>query len=239
IAFWDLATLEYQADPKWPAAQEFYQPVRAYLSTTQPNFEENFETEQDYWKDVQLFGREYPFTTVATSVLEGAININPTLTAMENQAPFAPVFPQLQGENVAFQFDFSFEEMDPINTVATYKIEELAGHQLGSAFICDFHWEDREVFCGFDILQAGDLVGNSFQWVNIPDHQDIWHTYTVLVVYYEGNFFAFLDGHFAGYFEGLDPLGIQLVPRVEYQNNLILDLDNFKFWNLDDVMLGL
>ena len=241
IELWDFSRMElYELFATPPSefnqAQSFYQPIREYLAVAPPTFQEDFETQKPYWEDIQLFGPEYNFTTLASQIFDGTLQINPTLAAVENGAPFNLQFPEMNGENIALQFDFRFNNPDASNSVGVINLRDSGDNFIfeGYSSYCDFYRDEGNIGCDLntwsDIETPSEIQHHSFEM-----YKDLNSYFTILMVYYNSQWAAFLDGFFIGYADQLELVNQKISISTFSDESLEIEFDNIKFWNLDGI----
>lgn len=238
IEYWDLHEYRYLETSVSDSAKTFYQPIREYLAKTPPDFQEEFEIPQPYWEEDQLYSpEEAGYATLEERVFGDHLYIDSTFQPAQNDELFNLQFSQMKGENIALQFDFRMIYPGSLGSVGVVKEGESSGE--GYSYFCDFWPENEDIYCNLarwpDPVEENDNLQSS----NLPLYADIDKVYTMFLIYYDSQFSAFLDGFFLGYVDGLDVSGQQIRISTVAGENLEVEFDNFKFWNLDTLRLDM
>ena len=241
IKYWDLSETNYHEGRDEDQAEAFYTPIRKVLAGAPPTFQENFETYQPYWEEMQVNFSDNKSVELSALVQdEGYILLN-SAEELEYDL-FQLNFPQLSAQAFAVRYDFAFYDAGAMASGLSTSIDAFWGPEDNREWFstyCDFYQDSRTVFCGlFKLSDAGE-------WSEIfnrgrPFNKDVSETYTFLAIFYQGQTAIFLDGYFMGYTDGLDLYDRQL--SIRFGNNNPDDefgvrVDNIQFWNLDEVEL--
>ena len=151
-------------------------------------------------------------------------------------------FPQLSAQAFAIQYDFAFYNPGTMSSGLTTSIDAFWGAEDNREWFstyCDFHQDGQMVSCGlYKLSDAGE-------WSEIfnrgrPFYKDMTETYTLLVIFYQGQTAIFLDGYFMGYTDGLDLFDRQMSIRFGSGNpddEFGVRVDNIRYWDLSTFVI--
>ncbi|MGD2028019.1 MAG: hypothetical protein PVI99_09400, partial [Anaerolineales bacterium] len=233
IEIWDLSEIPYLGDisDEVDQAQVFYKPIREHLSNTLPDFEEDFETPQPYWDEM--------VTNDDGILFEEQVNYGKvTLGGQSDQGEIVRYqmdFPGLQGKNVVLQFDFMPRDIS-FGDDGKIDVHFLNEAVEGIMFLLGFEDQEGESLSwGLFRRQSDDTtIGLQDSWLQRNKRMDQY--FTLLIIFYQGNYAAFLDGYLLGYLEGVElPPDQQIRISAQSEDILEVEFDNIKFWNLDEI----
>lgn len=237
MEIWDLSDWNYEEVPEHADARSFYTPIREHLGMTTPDFAEDFETPQPYWEEMQVDLSDTISVDLAILVHEeGILRIdrNPG-----DHPDFRLNFPDLHGESFAIQYDFHFDTpgYQETRTTAGFRTSwGLDGAQEEFSPYCDFYQNPLDIWCGLAQISPSGEIGEYYNKNIQLGTKTIDSHYTLLAIFYHGQYALFLDNFFMGYVDGLDLNDQQIAILVGWDNPQDIfgvEIDNIQFWNLD------
>lgn len=221
-----LATPVIDFSPSnWQEAKSFADPIRAWISTHQPDFEDDLSNPREYWDSFMNFnGRN---VVMSQKLIENSFQLT-TVTQSElwirlSDAYFTEPMHKVMSNDFVFQFDiWSFPQ-------------ENAQVQVGITGD-DLHlWSVFNNLGGLkvDLVQSGsgnlisDLGNNEKVFLSPGE----WHT--IQFIAFDNDLAIYLDQFPAYYKKDIDfreMIGIEIL-IVLYEGST-LKLDNFQLWNL-------
>ena len=241
IQLWDLSGIGYLEHPNRDQAQDFYQPVREYLAVTPPTFQEDFETPQPYWEEMQVDFSDTKPVSLSKLVSDGLLHLN-SIEEDGDAGNFGLYFPEIQGRAIAIQFDFQFT--DPRNSgtglTASIVTSSTSANKEGYSPFCDFWIYEGTTSCDLYKLSEGSDLVHLSTWDRPIPYFDEFSPHTMFVVFYGGQFASFLDGYFVAFADGVElidhtisiNIGTDVSPK-----KFDATIDNIKFWNLEGTVL--
>jgi hypothetical protein len=236
IKYWDLTYLEEKLE-----APEELKSVVDFLTIRNPKFEENFELPQSYWDQMPVASGGQEIGMLSELIVDGALRL-------ENSDLFSLQFPQAQGSNFAMQFDFSYPDpgitKDIIDTTIFISGETEEDQEFYIPY-CGYQQNQREIWCGIyetsDSGESIDIVGEDFP-VGVPFTKEINIPSTFLVIYTQGQLALFLDSTLKAYASDLGTFGQQATIHISKGTpgeKYTIEIDNIKFWDLDDMLVDI
>ncbi len=236
IQIWNLSEVQFGETEQNQAAKEFYAPIREYLSQAAPTFEEDFESPQDYWEEMQVNFSDTKPVDLAGLVFDGEVRLN-SINDLEYDN-FELDFPELSRQAYsafAIQYDFRFNEPGSSNLSASLQTSwGPENNQEHYSPYCDFYQDRQEIWCGlYELNDSGKFLEIFNQ--GRPFYKNMEESYTLLAIFYQGQFALFLDGYFMGYSDNLELIDQQigiLFGSVNQEVEFQVRFDNIKFWDL-------
>ena len=244
IQVWDLSgevgLEEFQINqseggrqPYTEDARAFADPVLTYLDEIAPTFDEDFEAIQPYMYEQIVYQDEEQDIGMHELVVDGVLHLDSTDVVMFN-GRWDFNFVTMQAENYALQFDFTILESQSDEVIGISKgpsPDMAVGYNSQIMYTSEGHM--------FEIQEEAPDSSTQLLITDFIQYQDREATYTLLLIFYNSKFAAFLDGTFLGYLEGLQFSPDQeILFNVQASGTPIVDFDNIKFWNLDGVEIG-
>jgi type II secretory pathway pseudopilin PulG len=213
-----------EPDPQLQAAKAFADPIFAYARNTSPTFEEDFSTPQEYWQTGTNSGDFAIIDLVADGVMRFDLDAQ---SLGYDRLNLQYNWEMLTGDEVLFQFDFSIPESNFDQMIEIFKTREPAAE--AAIFGLDFRNANWAVQMDQDgewvLVETGPLEvapgeANTLKLLN-NDGQSAVYVNDELLIYFEEPVFS----------------GSHLMFGFSSSSNLMMDIDNIKFWNLDQVTL--
>jgi hypothetical protein len=205
------------------AANAFAGPILASIANRTPDFEEDFSTPQEYWREHYFFeGDEVPLSEM---VSEGVLHITD-----EKPDRWYELRDRFSGANFVLQYDFMSEGTARGTTVYF----AIRGSQTDR-----FYRFSLQVNGYWRIDEDGPEPGEErIQEGNVKLESNRF--YTLKLISAGDQFAIYLEDEPLAYFQdsGLSGKENALGAFAAYSyNELQVDIDNIKFWNLDEVRI--
>ena len=205
------------------AANAFAEPILASIANRMPDFEEDFSTPQDYWREHYFFdGDEVPLSEM---VSDGVLRLTD-----EEPNRWYEFQDHFSGENFILQYDF-MSDGTARGTTVYFKIR---GSQTDRFYRFSLqvngYWriEEDGPEPGEERIQEGNVKLESNRF------------YTLKLISAGDQFAIYLEDEPLAYFQDSNLTGKEnaLGAFAAYSyNELQVDIDNIKFWNLDEVRI--
>lgn len=244
IQVWDLSgelgLEEYQSSQSEGERQQytedakaFAESVLAYLGGTAPTFSEDFEAIQPYMYEQPVYQDEQQDAAMAEVVVDGVLHLDSTNIVMSNDR-WGFNFVDMRAENYALQFDFAILENQSEEVI---NISKGPGPDMGVGYNSHIMYSSDGNM--FEMREEAPDSSEQILLTDFIQYPDREATYTLLLIFYDSRFAAFLDGTFLGYLEGLQfSIDQEILFNVNAPGTTVVNFDNIQFWNLDGVEIG-
>ncbi|MGD2028159.1 MAG: hypothetical protein PVI99_10110, partial [Anaerolineales bacterium] len=207
----------------------FAESVLAYLGGTAPTFSEDFEAIQPYMYEQPVYQDEQQDVAMHEVVVDGVLHLDSTDIVMSNDR-WGFNFVDMRAENYALQFDFAIldNQSEEVINISKGPPDMGVGYPSQILYSPDGN--------NFEIREEAPDSSTTLLFADFIQYQDREATYTLLLIFYDSQFAAFLDGTFIGYLDGLQfSIDQEILFNVNASGTTVVNFDNIKFWNLDGV----
>ena len=234
IKFWDLSNFGLYQDLEIPTG---FQPVIDHMIAAGPTFEEDFETPQYYWNRMEVVFDEKPIGNWSSVVADGGLVLEKS--DQDTDSEFWLQLFNLAAKDFAIQYDFSFSVPESSANQQFTSISttwDTTNDPKNFDANCKISQTFQKIECALGYSShSGDswaLFNNSFSYVKENEASS-----TMLVVFYDGQAFMFLDGNLVGEASVLEYTDQTFAIRIgqeDPEGSFTAQIDNIKFWDLSN-----